>query len=92
MNSPMVLPASAGKLKIGWAGYLLCGVFIDLLITLFYRATAKGLVLVSSPLACLIDIANFVVFYYIIREWKWKYVVAYALGTSAGNALGMLIL
>jgi len=82
-----------GKVKgIGILGYFLCGIFIDLLITIFYRATAKGLVLVSSPLAFAIDIANFLVFYYIIRQWRWKYVIAYAVGTAFGNALGMAIL
>lgn len=69
--------------------YFVCGLFLDTLITLHYRAISTGHAGWACALTFLITIVGMLLFDHFIDNQSVPCIITYALGTSLGTWIGM---
>jgi hypothetical protein len=71
--------------------YVLCGIIVDLMITIYTRSVSLGRGGRASLFAGVITVVTFWILNKIAIKWNAKLVLAYAVGTAIGTWLGMQI-
>lgn len=77
-----------------WCVYLVsyfgCGLLLDALITLHYRAISCGRVGLSCLLTFLITVISMAVFDHFIDNQSFMFILSYGLGAAVGAYIGMI--